>query len=140
MDQSSDRETLKRRAIIALDEARAELGAGMFRAKTEYNPKAIVRHSMEQHRWWWLLAAAVGGVVAVRWFTNPAPVEQNSRDKILKTDRKPIWSGLIFSGLWALARRPVLDYAKGLLHSYVANKLSNYSLQSPQPPPPERYQ
>jgi hypothetical protein len=138
MDQATDRETLKRRALIVLDEARMELGMEMSRAKRDYSPGAIMQQSIEKHRWWWILGAAAGGFVVMRslFHSKTVVLQQGGSGKMAVPEKKRLIPGILVSAIWKLARRPIIEYAKTFLHQYVAEKIANYS---PQPSKSEPY-
>lgn len=120
MDRPTDRKALKLQALTALDEARYELGVHVARAREDYAPRTLFMQGIRKHKVWAAVASAVVGFVAVRFLLPP----RSRIDKNLKTATNRSMSGLLMSGLWTLARSPLIDFAKDQLQTYVMNRVA----------------
>ena len=128
MDRKSDRETLRKQALVALDEARAHLGAGVGRAREDFNPRALMLKSAAKHRALIAVATVVAGFISARLV-----LPRRARiDKNLKPATKRTLSGLMMGGLWAMARAPLTEYVKDHLQALVMNRLN--STRTPKKP------
>jgi len=124
MDVAGNRETLKRRAIVALDEARLELSTEFHRAQRDYSPQALVQKSFEKHRVWWIAGAAAGGLLAVSLVFNKRARAGNGQGMAGSPTVKRTLRGLLFSSLWSLARGPVMEYAKSFVQTQLEGRLA----------------
>jgi hypothetical protein len=120
MDRSTDRKALKLQALAALDEARRELGAQAVRARIDFAPRALFLHGFQKYRIWVVVASAAAGFFAVRMLLP----SRRRIDKKSKPATNRSVTGLLLTGLWTLARAPLIDFARDQLQSYVMNRVA----------------
>ena len=121
---TAERQTLKKAALLALHQSRGAMGAEVLRVRTEWNPRQLVRQSVEKHKIALALGAALIGLGATRFFTRPRTGTGSSLRGRL--------AGLAATALWSVFQEPVLDFAKTHFTSYLGRLH-----QSPDPDKPE---
>lgn len=118
-----ERQALKRAAALALDDSRLALGRELTRVRTEWNPRELVKHSLEKHKVALMATAAVAGFIAVKLLMPRDPGRAKSRS----------WTGRLLgvasTAFLPLLRNPIVDYAKSHFASYLEK------FQRQQPPP-----
>ncbi len=127
MARTSQREILKQGAIQALEQSRASMGGELAVMREQWSPRELMRQSVAKHKVALIVAAAAAaGFVAMRMFSrgggagSPASTQQH-------------WlTGLLTTGLMAVARKPLTDFAK----DYFMNYLSKFQA-APLPEQPE---
>lgn len=106
MAGKSDRETLKLQAMQALDSARVSLRGGWAETREHLRPGNFIRDFVGKHQIAVLVASLAGGFVATKWvsslFRSPAAAA---------TTRKRSLAALLLSGVWGLAREPLIALA-----------------------------
>lgn len=126
MAGASQREILKRGAIQALEQSRALMGGDLAVMREQWSPRELVRQSVAKHKVALIIAAAAAaGFVAVRFFSGGGE-ERPSRP------RQHWFTGLLTTGLMAVVRKPLTDFAKNFLMNY----LTKFQ-QAPKPEQPE---
>jgi hypothetical protein len=121
-----DRQTLKLQAINALDQSRASLRGGWAEAREHWKPRNIIRERVEKHHIAIAAISVVAGFVAFRWLfsgsssASAAPTPRRSRGL----------TGFLMSGLWGMAREPLLALATQQLLPIVMQYVSQF--QAPQ--------
>lgn len=126
MAGATQREILKRGAIQALEQSRALLGGDLAVMREQWNPRELMRQSVAKHKVALIIAAAAAaGFIGVRFFSGGA-VERSQRP------RQHWLTGLLTTGLMAVVRKPLTDFAK----DYLMNYLSKFQ-QAPKPEQPE---
>jgi hypothetical protein len=129
----ADRETLKREALLSLEQSRGSLHTGVAAVREQLSPKALIQHSLEKHRTAIMVSAAVAGFLAVRLVL---PGKQNRRDTSVKSATKRSLSSFLLSGIWGMAREPLLGLAAQQLLPVVMQYVSHFQTP-PQPRKPE---
>ena len=119
-----ERQALKRAAALALDDSRNALGRELTRVRTEWNPREMVRHSVERHKVALIVTAAVAGFIVVKLLM------PRGGERPLKKSWTSRLTGLAATALWSAVGGPIKDMAKSHLASYFGN------FQRP-PNPPE---
>jgi hypothetical protein len=111
-----ERQTLKRAALLALEESRRELGGEILRVRRAWNPRAFVRQSLARHKIALAVAAALLGLGVWRFFMAPR-----------RTPAKGGWgaslrgklAGFAATSLWSVFQAPIMDFAKSQFASYL---------------------
>jgi hypothetical protein len=123
MAGKTERQRLKRAAALALDDSRTALGRELTRVRSEWNPRELVRQSVEKHKMALVATAAVVGFVAVRLL-----MPHNAH-----APRKRSWTGRIIglasTALWSAFHGPITDFARSHFGSYFEK------IHRPQNPP-----
>jgi hypothetical protein len=102
-----DRQTLKQQAINALDQSRASLGGGWAEAREHWRPRNIIRERVEKHHIAIAVASVVAGFVAFRWlFSSSGAAAADPAPR-----RRRTLTGFLMSGLWGMAREPLIALA-----------------------------
>lgn len=108
----------KAQVLRELDSARAELGVHLRHATEEWSPSAVMRRSIERHRWVWMAGSTVAGLLLVRLLTSTAPSKfrrDNSDAPVKKSGL--IWQ--ILSPVAPLAQQFALKHGLEFLQSYL---------------------
>ena len=122
----AERQALKKAALLALDESRSSLGGEVSRMRLEWNPRELVRQSVEKHKFAIMAAAALAGLVATRYLLMPR------KERGWRPSLRGKLTGLAATALWSLFHEPAMDFAKTRLASFL-EKLH----QSPRTDKPE---
>jgi hypothetical protein len=117
--------TPKQLALRDLEEARTLLSVHVHLASEEWNPRVLVRQSMQKHLWAWVSAAAVGGLVLWRVLV-PAPRAKIGRDISGASAKKSGLIALLMTPMLGMARQAALKYGSSFLQSYLQNHLSRH--------------
>src|SRR3954468_16729880 len=104
-----ERQTLKRAALLALEESRRELGGEILRVRRAWNPRAFVRQRLARHKIALAVAAGLLGFAAWRLFTIPP---RNPGKGGWGASLRSKLAGLAATGLWSLFQAPIMDFAK----------------------------
>jgi hypothetical protein len=112
--------TPKEQALQNLETARAALGEHLYQAAAEFNPRTMVRQSMEQHRWGWIAGAAIAGLLLVRLVLPRR--RKFERDNAAASATKGGLIALILAPMLGMVRRAALTYAT----NYAKNQLRQY--------------
>ncbi|HEY2573135.1 MAG TPA: hypothetical protein VGH65_03665 [Verrucomicrobiaceae bacterium] len=112
-----ERQTLKRAALLALEESRRELGGEILRMRRAWNPRAFVRQSLARHKIALAVAAGLLGLAAYRFFT--APRRGAGPEKGWGGGLRGKLAGLAATSLWSVFHEPILDFAKTQFASYL---------------------
>ncbi len=131
MADTSDREKLKRQALLTLAEARTEMGAEISRLREDWRPRNLIIHSIEKYKAAYLTSALLAGVAGTRWIFSS---RKNNRDTETKPAKKRTLTHALISSLWNVARDPLLSLATQQLAPLVLQQLSKFQ----SPPKPER--
>ena len=123
---TTERQALKKAALLALDESRGALGGEVLRVRTEWSPRELLRQSVEKHKIALIAAAAVAGLAATRFFMMPR------KERGWGSSVRGKLAGLAATTLWSVFHEPVLDFAKTHYATYFGK-----SPQSPNPDKPE---
>lgn len=115
--------TPKQQALRDLDEARVQLGVHIHLATEEWNPRLILRQSMQRHLWAWVTAAGLGGLLLWRVLMPPRPGKFD-RDISSASDTKKGFMALLTLPLLGMARQAAMKYGTQFLQSYLTNKFS----------------
>jgi hypothetical protein len=118
--------TPKQQALRDLDEARAQLGVHIHLASEEWNPRLLLRQSMQKHLWAWAAAAGVGGLLLWRVILPPRS-RKNDRDISGASDTKKGFMALLTLPLLGMARQAAMKYGTQFLQSYLTNKFSQHA-------------
>ncbi len=110
-----ERQTLKRAALLALEESRRELGDEIVRVRRAWNPRAFVRQSLARHKIAFAVAATLLGLATYRFFSAPRPVPEKGWGASLRGRL----SGLAATALWSVFHEPIMDFAKTQFASYL---------------------
>lgn len=130
MARTSDPQTLKQEALLALDRSRAALSGEWAIAREQWNLRHFIQQNLEKHRVAIIVAAGAAGFAAMRWFF---PGRENRRDTFSKPARKRTFGSFLLNGLWGMWREPLLAVASQQLMPLVMKFLSEF--QSPPKPP-----
>jgi hypothetical protein len=105
-----NQETLKKQALLALEESRASLQFGISHAREQLNPRSLVENTVRKHGVMVLAGTLVGGFLLARVvFSGP---RKNSRDTSTKSAKKKrTIAGILIGSAWGLAREPLLALA-----------------------------
>ncbi len=126
MAGASQREILKRSAIQALEQSRASMGGDLAVMREQWSPRELMRQSVAKHKVALIIAAAAAaGFVTVRIFAG------GGGERPLRP-RQHWLTGLLTTGLMAVVRKPLTNFAK----DYLMNYLSKFQ-QVPKPEQPE---
>jgi hypothetical protein len=118
--------TPKQQALRDLDEARTLLGVHIHLASEEWNPRVILRQSMEKHLWAWVAAAGVGGLFLWRVLV-PSGRSKNDRDISGASDTKKGFMALLTLPLLGMVRQAAVKYGTQFLQSYLTNQFSQHA-------------
>ena len=122
--------TPKQQALRDLDEARGQLGVHIHLASEEWNPRVILRQSVQNHLWAWVAAAGIGGLVLWRVLV-PSGRGKNDRDISGASDTKKGFMALLTLPLLGMVRQTAIKYGTQFLQSYLTNQFSqNAATQS----------
>lgn len=131
MADTSDRERLKRQALLTLAETRTEIGDEISRLRDEWHPRNLIVRSFEKHRAAYLTSAVIAGVAGTRWLFSS---RKNNRDMETKPAKKRTLTSSLLSSLWNVARDPLLSLATQQVVPLVLQQISKFQ----SPPKPER--
>ncbi|MEI6536303.1 MAG: hypothetical protein WCN98_13230 [Verrucomicrobiaceae bacterium] len=117
---------MKRGAMQALEHSRASMGGDFAVMREQWNPRELVRQSVEKHKVALIIAAAaVAGIVTVRIFAG------NGKDQTQRP--KGSWlTGVLTSSLWAVARKPLTDFAKEHFMNYFSKFQTSLEPEQPE--------
>jgi hypothetical protein len=118
--------TPKQQALRDLDEARALLGVHVHLASEEWNPRVLLRHSVQNHLWAWVTAAGVGGLLLWRVLM-PSPRGKFDRDISGASDTKKGFMALLTLPLLGMVRQVAVKYGTQFLQSYLTNQFSQHA-------------
>ncbi len=120
MAGTAQREILKRGAIQALEQSRTSMGGELSVMREQWSPRELMRQSVAKHKVALIIAAAAAaGIITVRIFSSGGE-ERTARPS-------QHWlTGLLTSGLMAVVKKPLTDFAKDHLMNY----LSKFQLAS----------
>jgi hypothetical protein len=104
----AEREALKQRALLALDDSRRALAGEMSRASVFLHPRQLFQDSLRKHRVVYLIGAAAAGFVALRLLLVPRSNKVRSR-----------LAGMVGAALWPMVKGPVMEFATRYLSSYL---------------------
>ena len=121
-----DRQTLKLQAINALDQSRASLRGGWAEAREHWRPRNIIRERVEKHHIAIAVASVVVGFVAFRWLFSGSSAAADHPAPL----RRRTLTGFLMSGLWGMAREPLIALATQQLLPIVMQYVSQF--QAPQ--------
>lgn len=117
--------TAKQQAVKDLDEARALLGVHVHLASEAWNPKELVRQSMQKHLWVWVSAAGLGGLMLWRVLA-PATPRKFGRDISGASDKKSGLIALLMQPMLGMARQAALKHGTSFLQTYLQNQFSRH--------------
>lgn len=117
--------TPKQQALHDLDEARHLLGAHVQLASKAWNPRVLLRQSVQKHVWAWAAAAGVGGILLLK-LVLPARRGKIDRDIPGASDRKNGFMALLLAPLAGLARQSALKYGSQFLQNYLTQQFSKH--------------
>ncbi len=123
--------TPKQQALKDLDEARTLLGVHVHLASEEWNPRQLVRQSLQKHLWAWVSAAGVGGLILWRVLM-PSRSTKFGRDISDTSAKKSGLIALLMTPMLGMARQAALKYGTSFLQTYLQNHLSRHE-GSPSP-------
>jgi len=129
MGGKSDRQTLKREALLALGQARAALQLELHVTKEQWNPAAVIQQSMKKHRIAIMVGAGVVGLAAIKILM---PAGENRRDTSPKSAKKRTLFSFLLAGIWGMAREPLIGLASQQLLPVAMQYISKF--YPPQPP------
>ena len=96
MAGAAEREAVKQRALIALEDARRALAGEMTHFRPYMHPGQLLKDSVRKHRIAYILGAAAAGFVALRVLLAPrAAAAQSTRGRL---------TGILTAALWPLVR------------------------------------
>lgn len=124
--QSPVKLTPKQQALRDLDEARVLLGTHVHLASEAWNPRELLRQSVQKHLWAWAAAAGVGGLLLWRTLM-PAKRGKFDRDISGASDRKNGFTALLMRPVLGMARQTALKYGTQFLQTYLTNHFSNHA-------------
>lgn len=131
MADTSDKEKLRRQALIKLAESRAEISIEFSRLQVEWSPKNLMLRSIEKHRAAYLTSAVVAGFAGTSWLFRS---RKNNRDMEPKSAKKRTLAHSLVSSLWNVARDPLISLATQQVVPLVLQQISKFQ----SPPKPER--
>jgi len=108
MAGSAEREAIKQRALLALEDSRRALTGEMSRVSVLWHPKQFLQASVQKHRIAYIIGAALAGFVALRVLLMPRTRSTGGR-----------LTGIMGALLWPLLRGPALQFAGRYLSSYL---------------------
>lgn len=108
MAGSAEREALKQRALLALDDSRRALAGEMSRASVFLHPRQLFQDSLRRHRIAYAVGAAAAGFVALRLLLIPRSNKVRGR-----------LAGMVGAALWPMVKGPVMEFATRYLSSYL---------------------
>jgi hypothetical protein len=126
--------TPKQQALRDLDEARVLIGAHVQLASEAWNPRTLLRHSVQKHVWAWTAAAGVGGLLLLKLLL-PSRPGKFDRDIASASDRKNGFIALLFAPMAGFARQAALKYGSQFLKTYLTQQFSKHV--APVPPTSE---
>ncbi|GEP46443.1 hypothetical protein [Brevifollis gellanilyticus] len=118
--------TPKQQALRDLDEARALLGTHVHLASEAWNPKELLRQSVQKHAWAWMAAAGVGGLLLLRTLM-PARRGKIDRDISVASGTKIGFMALLMQPVLAMARQAAFKHGSQFLQSYLTNQFSKHA-------------
>ncbi|MGV3661201.1 MAG: hypothetical protein ACO1TE_13525 [Prosthecobacter sp.] len=116
--------TPKQQALQDLEVARAALAHHAALAAKDWNPKAMISHSIERHRMLWIGGAALAGLAAVRLFFFSGGGANYRRDNLGPSAKKSGLLALLLTPLLAYGRKAALNYGAQIFQSYLHQKVS----------------
>lgn len=136
MAGKADRKALKQQALLSLEQSRSGMRIGVSQAREHLSPAHLLKSSFQKHQLPYIIGAAVGGLVLSKLLFSGK--NQISRDTLVKSARKRSLTGFVFSGIWGMAREPLLALAAQQLMPVAMKYLSkfqNNDLKSPSSKP-----
>lgn len=134
MAGKADRQALKQQALLALEQSRSAMRIGVSHARDNLSPTHLINSSFQKHRLPYIIAAAVGGLIVSRLLFSKK--NQFSRDTLVKSARKRSLTGFLLSGIWGIAREPLLALAAQQLMPLALQYLSKFqNFQAPNTKP-----
>ena len=106
MAGSTEREALKQRALLALDDSRRALAGEMSRASVFLHPRQLFQDSLRRHRIAYAVGAAAAGFVALRLLLIPRSNKVRGR-----------LAGMVGAALWPMVIGPLMEMATRNLSS-----------------------
>jgi len=132
MAGAAEREAVKQRALIALEDARRALAGEMRHLRPYMHPRQLLKDSVRKHRLAYIIGAAAAGFVALRVLLMPrAQASPNGSGGGSVRGRLV---GLVGTALWPLVRGPVTQLALRYFTSYFPQF---FPPPTPTPTPPE---
>lgn len=118
--------TPKQLALRDLDDARQQLGVHIHLATEEWNPRVILRQSIQKHLWAWAAAAGIGGLMLWRVLV-PSARGKFDRDISGASDRKKGFMALLTVPLLGMARQAAVKYGTQFLQTYLTNQFPQHA-------------
>ncbi len=118
--------TAKQQALRDLDEARTLLGTHVHLASEAWNPRELLRQSVQKHVWIWVAAAGAGGLLLWRVLM-PSRRGKFDRDISHASDKKIGITALLMQPLLAMARQAALKHGSQFLQTYLTNQFSKHA-------------
>lgn len=131
MVSTPDRNALKEQALLTLEQSRNGMSRGMKHVREEFSPKRILQQNVQKYPKVMLVGAAGLGFILMRTLL---PSRENKRDTTVKTAKKRTLTALLFSGIWGIARGPLLGFASQQLTPLLMQQISRYQPQPPNKP------
>ena len=117
----SDRQTLKREAILALDQARNAMHRDVRELRSRWNLGDMLQQSVKKHRIAVMIGAGVVGLATIKILM---PSRENRRDTLPKSAKKRTLFSFLLAGVWGMAREPLIGLASQQLLPVVMQYVS----------------
>ena len=117
--------TPKQQALKDLEQARALLGVHVHLASEAWNPRELMRQSLQKHLWAWVSAAGVGGLLLWR-ILMPSLQSKIGRDFSGASAKKSGFIALLMTPMLDIARQAALKFGTSFIQSYLQNHLSQH--------------
>jgi hypothetical protein len=131
MAGAAEREAVKQRTLIALEDARRALAGEMTHLRPYMHPRQLLKDSVRKHRIAYIIGAAAAGFVALRVLLMPRAQASNGSGGGRSIPGRLV--GLMGAALWPLVRGPVTQIAL----RYLSNYLPQFFPPTPTPTTPE---
>lgn len=122
--------TPKQQALRDLDDARVLLGTHVHLASEAWNPRELLRQSVQKHAWTWVVAAGAGGLLLWRLIM-PARRGKIDRDISTASGTKIGFMALLLQPVLAMARQAALKHGSQFLQSYLTNHFAKHAGPEP---------
>jgi hypothetical protein len=116
MAGAAEREALKQRALLALEDSRRALSGEMQHLRPYMHPGQLLKANVRKHRIAYIIGAAAAGFVALRVLLAPRAASNAGTTKGSFSGRI---LGLLGAAAWPLVKGPVFQLATRYLQSYL---------------------
>lgn len=127
MASQTDREQLKRQALINLESARHGLRSGVAEVKEELSPSRILKDNIRKYPLSSVVLGVGVGVLVMKVLLPSKSISHEiKRDKSEEVAKKRTLTAVLLSGIWAMTRGPLLGFASQQLAPILTQQLTRF--------------